>query len=145
MPARHEPDALKKLFSTRSPRSTGAVVDTVEFSETDPVAPCAGPMNYLEWLVNGARTNFDIIQEQRGFDAGREPSALLYLLLRHALQIAYSDTAQREKARPRADRIDAGELRGAGLRPRAGGEGACSESRYAVLPRDGQRQAAGRN
>ena len=75
------------------------MIDTVEFSETDPVAPCAGAMNYLEWLVNGARTNFDIIQEQRGFDAGREPAALLYLLLRHALQVAYSDTAQREKAR----------------------------------------------
>ena len=94
-----QPDAVKKLFSGRTPPLTGAVIDTVEFSETDPVAPCAGAMNYLEWLVNGARTNFDIIQEQRGFDAGREPAALLYLLLRHALQIAYSDTAQREKAR----------------------------------------------
>jgi hypothetical protein len=94
-----EPDAVKKLFSGRTPPLQGAVIDTVEFSETDPIAPCAGAMNYLEWLVNGARTNFDIIQEQRGFDAGREPSALLYLLLRHALQIAYSGTAQREKAR----------------------------------------------
>jgi hypothetical protein len=94
-----EPDAVKKLFSGRTPPLKGAVIDTVEFSETDPVAPCAGMMNYLEWLVNGARTNFDIIQEQRGFDAGREPSALLYLMLRHALQIAYSGTAQREKAR----------------------------------------------
>lgn len=93
------PDALKKLFSGRPSLLKGAVIDTVEFSETDPVAPCAGPMNYLEWLVNGARTNFDIIQEQRGFDAGKEPTALLYLLLRHALQIAYSGTAQREKAR----------------------------------------------
>ena len=94
-----EPDAVTKSFSGRTPPLTGAVIDTVEFSETDPIAPCAGTMNYLEWLVNAARTNFDIIQEQRGFDAGREPSALLYLLLRHALQIAYSSTAQREKAR----------------------------------------------
>jgi hypothetical protein len=94
-----ESDAVKKIFSGRTPPLKGAVIDTVEFSETDPVAPCAGPMNYLEWLVHGARTNFDIIQEQRGFDPGREPSALLYLMLRHALQIAYSGTAQREKAR----------------------------------------------
>ena len=94
-----EPDAVTKLFSDRTPPLDGAVIDTVEFSETDPVAPCAGTMNYLEWLVNGARTNFDIIQEQRGFDAEGEPSALLYLLLRHALQISYSGTAQREKAR----------------------------------------------
>jgi hypothetical protein len=94
-----EPDAIKKLFSGRTPPLNGAVIDAVEFSETDAVAPCAGTMNYLEWLVNGARTNFDIIQEQRGFDSGREPSALLYLLLRHALQIAYSGTAEREKVR----------------------------------------------
>ena len=37
-----EPDAVKKLFSGRTPPLKGAVIDTVEFSETDPVAPCAG-------------------------------------------------------------------------------------------------------
>lgn len=127
-----EPDAVKKLFSGRTPPLRGAVIDTVEFSETDPIAPCAGPMNYLEWLVNGARTNFDIIQEQRGFDAGREPSALLYLLLRHALQIAYSSTAQREKAR--RGLIDAAQVSYA--EPpfvHVQAEAAASESRYHVL------------
>jgi hypothetical protein len=127
-----EPDAVKMLFSGRTPPLDGAVVDTVEFSETDPVAPCAGTMNYLEWLVNGARTNFDIIQEQRGFDAGREPSALLYLLLRHALQIAYSGAAQREKAR--RGLIEAAQVsyaEPAFVHVQA--ESTVSESRYSVL------------
>lgn len=126
------PDALKKLYSSRTPRLDGAVVDTVEFSETAAVAPCAGPLNYLEWLAHGARTDFDIIQEERGFDAGREPSALLYLMLRHALQVAYSSTAEREKAR--RGLIEAAQVRYA--EPafvHVQAEQSVSESRYQVL------------
>jgi len=94
-----EPDALKKLFSSATPPLNGPLIDTAPLSETEAVSACAGTKNYLEWLAAGARSNFDIIQEQRGFDAGREPRALLFLLLRHALQIAFSQTGQREKVR----------------------------------------------
>lgn len=94
-----EPDALEKVFSTATPPLTGPLIDTVPLSEVEAVSACAGTKNYLEWLAAGARSNFDIIQEQRGFDAGREPSALLFLMLRHALQIAFSQTGQREKVR----------------------------------------------
>jgi hypothetical protein len=94
-----EPDALEKVFSTATRPLTGPLIDTVPLSETEAVSACAGTKNYLEWLAAGARSNFDIIQEQRGFDAGREPSALLFLMLRHALQIAFSQTGQREKVR----------------------------------------------
>ena len=94
-----EPDALKKLFWSRQPMLTGPVIDNPPLSETDPITNSAGTKNYIEWMVDAARTNFDIIQSQSGFDAGRQPRALLYLLLRHALQRGFHQTGVREKTR----------------------------------------------
>jgi hypothetical protein len=94
-----EPEALKKLFWSRQPMLTGPIIDTPPVSETDPITNCAGVKNYIEWLVDAARSDFDILQEQTGFDAGKQPSALLYLLLRHALQRGFHHTGVREKTR----------------------------------------------
>jgi hypothetical protein len=94
-----EPDVLKLIFSAIPRPLDGPVIDDSPLSETQAVSPCAGTKNYLEWLRDGARTNFDIIQEQRGFDSGREPRALLYLQLRLALQLAFNTTGHRAKAR----------------------------------------------
>lgn len=94
-----EPDALKKLFWSRQPQLTGPVIDNPPVSETDPITNSAGARNYIEWMVDAARTDFDVLQEQTGFDAGKQPRALLYLLLRHALQRGFYQTGVREKTR----------------------------------------------
>ena len=94
-----EPTALKKLFWTRQPALTGPIIDNPPLSETDPITNCAGAKNYIEWLVDAARSDFDVLQEQSGFDAGKQPKALLYLLLRHALQRGFHQTGVREKTR----------------------------------------------
>lgn len=94
-----EPKALDKLFSKLQPPLRGPLVDIGPLSETAPIAPCAATKNYIEWLVAGAETNLDQLQEERGFDAGKKPRALLYLMLRHALQLSFHLVAAREKAK----------------------------------------------
>lgn len=94
-----EPEVLDKLFSTLQPPLRGPIVDVGPLSETAPIAPCAGSKNYIEWLVAGAESNLDQLQEERGFDAGKKPRALLYLMLRHALQLTFHLVAAREKAK----------------------------------------------
>jgi hypothetical protein len=127
-----EPDALKMVFSNFPRPLDGPVIDDPPLSETAAVTNCAGPKNYLEWLASGARSNFDIIQEQRGFDAGKEPRALLYLQLRYALQTAFERSGKGEKVR--AGLIEAAQishLEPAFVHVQAAKQS--SESRYGVL------------
>ena len=46
--------------------------------------------NYLQWLIDAASTSLDALYAQEGFTDDKPPTALLYLLLRHALQLGYS-------------------------------------------------------
>jgi hypothetical protein len=91
-----EPSVLKKLYASRQPRLDGPIIDNGPLSETAPVAPCAGQKNYIEWLLEAAQTNLDKLQEERGFDTGKKPRALLYLMLRHALQLSFHLVAARQ-------------------------------------------------
>ena len=77
--------------------------------------------------------NIDILQEESGFDAGKQPRALLYLLLRHALQVAFQVTGVREKARRGLIRPSLAHYARASLRACRRSGAAASESRYAVL------------
>ena len=88
------PKILQKVYSNRLQPLTGPVIDDVPLSERDPVRPYAGPLNYLEWLVQAAETSLDALRAERGFDNNRRPQALLYLLLRHALQLGFDDSGK---------------------------------------------------
>jgi hypothetical protein len=55
-------------------------------------------MNYIEWLVDAAQAGIERIQQEVGFDDGVKPAALLYLLLRHALQLSFHGTGVRLQA-----------------------------------------------
>ena len=55
----------------------------------------ASGKNYIEWLVDAAGSGIEALQQEQGFDEGKKPAAQLYLLLRHALQLAFYETAVR--------------------------------------------------
>ncbi|HSM88025.1 MAG TPA: hypothetical protein VLT16_17855 [Candidatus Limnocylindrales bacterium] len=83
---------LEKFFYGQGTLLKGPVVDDVPLSETKPVrAYTPDKKNYLEWL---ATSSLDVIRRQ-DFGGNPEPTALLYLLLRHAMMLGHWDTAIR--------------------------------------------------
>jgi hypothetical protein len=89
------PRILNVSFFRAPAQLTGPVVDENPLSETRPIKPFAGSLNYVDWLL---RSNSDAIRRQDfGTDADGQPipppAALLYLMLRHALTLEYWDTA----------------------------------------------------
>jgi hypothetical protein len=51
--------------------------------------------NYIQWLIDAANTSLDTLNQETGFIDNRSPTALLYILLRHALTQGYWDTSIR--------------------------------------------------
>ncbi len=90
------PPILDLIFNRAHNRLKGGVVDDVPLSETDPVRPSTTDgRNYLQWLIDAAATSLDALYTQQGFKDDKAPTALLYLLLRHALQLGYHDVTIR--------------------------------------------------
>jgi hypothetical protein len=90
------PDMLDKLFFGSQHLLNGPLIDDRPLSESDPVrAYTTDGKNYLEWLVEAANTSLDALYSQKGFVDDTPPRALLYLMLRHALQLGYHDTSLR--------------------------------------------------
>jgi hypothetical protein len=87
------PDILTKIYHPRQRPLDGPLVDDVPLSETAPIRGYAGGRNYVRWLADAAADSLTAVQAERGFDGGKPPTALLYLLLRHALQLSFRQTA----------------------------------------------------
>ena len=87
------PDLLTKIYWGREKPLDGPVVDDVPLSETARIRAYAGGRNYIEWLVAAAQDSMTAVQAEQGFDGGKRPTALLYLLLRHAVQLDFHATA----------------------------------------------------
>lgn len=126
------PDLLQKVFKTLQTPLTGPLIDDRPLSETTPIRAYAGTQNYIEWLIDAANAGIGALQLEQGFDGGKKPAALLYLLLRHALQLSYHDTGVKLYA-------EAGLLETASVAMRepamvhVSAEPRASESRYSVL------------
>ena len=89
------PDILEKFFTTTPNALADALVDDVDLSETAPVrAYTATGDNYLAWLAQAAATSHDALRKQEGFADG-VPRALLFHMLRHALDLSYVETSVR--------------------------------------------------
>ena len=89
------PELLKQVYRARQTPLDGPLIDDRPLSETDPVRPYAGNRNYIEWLVDAANAGIERVQQEQGFDGDVKPDSLLYLLLRHALQLSLHSTGVR--------------------------------------------------
>ncbi len=90
---------LEKFFLTKANPLKGDLIDDQPLSERDPIrtyteADGTHPdgMNYVEWLIENATTDFDAIKRNSGFQ-DKAPTALLFQMLRHALMIEFSNTS----------------------------------------------------
>ncbi|MEX0328940.1 MAG: hypothetical protein AB3N07_09480 [Ruegeria sp.] len=89
------PDLLEKIFFDRVNQLKGPLIDDQDLSETDPIrAYTEGGENYLDWLRMAAASSHDTLRKQEGFADG-PPNALLYLMLRHALDLSYVEISAR--------------------------------------------------
>lgn len=85
-----QPDLLEKFFLSGQNLLKGPVVDDRPLSETEKVrAYTPDGRNYLEWLADAARTSMETIRSHQGFTEDRAPTALLFILLRHAMLQGY--------------------------------------------------------
>jgi hypothetical protein len=91
------PDMLKKFFFADHNALTGPLIDDRPLSESDPIRAYSSDdkQNYIQWLIAAAGTSIDALYSQQGFKDDKPPQALLYLMLRHALQLGYHDTSLR--------------------------------------------------
>ena len=86
------PDLLNKVYKARQTPLTGPLIDDRPLSESELIRKYAGDRNYIQWLVEAAQSGIERLQQEQGFDGGQKPAALLYLLLRHALQLSFHST-----------------------------------------------------
>lgn len=90
------PDILKKFFLGRSDLLKGPLIDDVPFSESDPIRVYTeDDKNYIQWLIDAANSSHDTLRKQQGFIDNKPPTALLYLMLQHALDLGYLDASLR--------------------------------------------------
>ncbi|HJU91191.1 MAG TPA: hypothetical protein VJ672_17525, partial [Gemmatimonadaceae bacterium] len=91
-----DPQALAKIFHGAQQLLRGPLIDDRELSELDRIRSyTADNRNYVRWLIDAARTSLETLRAEDGFTGDEAPTALLYLLLRHALLLGYWDTSVR--------------------------------------------------
>jgi hypothetical protein len=84
------PDILGKVFLGGQNTLLGDLVDDQPLSETARVRSyTSDDRNYLRWLRDAAGTSHDALRRQQGFTDDRRPTALLYLMLQHALDLSF--------------------------------------------------------
>lgn len=87
------PDILQKFFLTAQNLLHGPVVDDRPLSESEPIrAYTDDQRNYIQWLLDAARTSLETLRLQQEFSGNQTPTALLYLMMHHALMEGYWDT-----------------------------------------------------
>lgn len=126
------PDLLNHVFRARQTPLDGPVIDDQPLSEKVGIRSYAGNRNYIQWLIDAARTGIAALQQEQGFDGDKKPTALLYLLLRHALQLCFHETGVRQKVAAGVLPEVMTQLREATF-VHVSAERAESESRYDVL------------
>ena len=132
------PDVLQKLYRPMQTPLTGPLIDDQPLSETAPIRAYAGTKNYIEWLVDAAHSGIEAVQREQGFDGGKKPAALLYLLLRHALQLSFHETGVKLYAKAGLIADTQVAMREPAM-VHASAESKASESRYGILFRPEER------
>ena len=107
------PEILEKVFHAAAHRLRGPLIDDRKLSEVESIRSYADDgRNYLAWLTDAADTSIDALRRQEGFADGA-PRALLYLLLRHALQLGHQDAGLRVLASGTAPVLNLDQIRAA--------------------------------
>jgi hypothetical protein len=84
------PELLEKFFIKKANLLKGHLIDDQDLSEVHAIrAYTPENENYISWLIRSAETSYDTLRRQDGFIDDKAPSALLYLTLRHALELSY--------------------------------------------------------
>lgn len=84
---------LEKFFFTAQEDVDKPLIDDNPLSEKDPIRAYTDTgQNYIEWLIENARDDHRNIREQNGFTDDKAPDALLYEMLRHALNLEFGNT-----------------------------------------------------
>jgi hypothetical protein len=84
------PDLLDKIFTAAPILLSGPTIDDRPSSEEEAVRVwTTDGRNYLEWLADTAASSLDVLRKEEGFLEGTPPDALLYLLLKHALELGF--------------------------------------------------------
>ncbi len=111
------PEILKKFFLKSQNKLFRHLVDEAKPSETEPLKPTtAEGENYLQWLRKAANTSHDTLRKQEGFTDNKTPSALLYLMLKHSLDLGYINTSL--ILRLKANQISASDYRNSKAEPK---------------------------
>ena len=88
------PEILNKYFLRDPGLLKGPVIDDPVLSEINPVQPSQeNGDNYIEWLISAVMDSHDTLRKQGGFIDDRPPTALLYQMLRHALDLGFVETS----------------------------------------------------
>lgn len=107
---------LEKFFLTKENDVNKPLIDDRPYSEKDAVrAYTDAGLNYIEWLIENAKNNHRNIRDEKGFTDNKKPNALLYEMLRHTLNLGFSNTGLKlyenadilNTAQVKAARVDA--------------------------------------
>lgn len=91
-----EPKIFEKYYRDGQHRLNGPIVDDRPLSEADPIRAYAeNGKNYIGWLIEALGDYDGTLLPQKGFV--QRPTALLYLLLRHALVEEYDNAGHRAR------------------------------------------------
>ena len=95
------PEILKKIFLKSQNKLKRPLIDDVPLSEVLGIRDYAKittdsgeeEINYIEWLKNAAETSHNTLRLQKGFIDDKVPTTLLYLMLKHSLDLGYINTS----------------------------------------------------
>lgn len=90
------PEILEKFFHTAQHLLKGPLIDDRPLSETAPIRSYTDDnRNYIQWLIDAASRSLEVLRTQPEFKDDQPPSALLYIMLRHALMLSFWETSVR--------------------------------------------------
>ncbi|WP_409495783.1 hypothetical protein [Amycolatopsis sp. cmx-11-12] len=90
-----DPDLLRRVFDEAVQPLKLPVVDDRPLSEVDKIRKYAPEGNYLAWLAHYGKSDLDTVREEKGFTDNVLPTALLYLLARHAVLLGAAEAGRR--------------------------------------------------
>lgn len=91
-----EPQLFNLFWKVKANKLLGPVIQDGPLSESEALRiATVNNRNYIQWLYEWAQLSFDTVRVQDGFKDNKSPNALLYILLKHALELGYYDAGVR--------------------------------------------------